>query len=135
MNLLDGVCSSSNDLTATLAVPDTNSSSLDRFLATERANVSRVLRNLDFLDLLPQTSAITGAVFAGDADLLRAFPLNNALGISMRLETSNCRAQCQRRVDNETVMKSIHSSKTMVMIVEGISHHFATVLVFRRRKR
>lgn len=74
-NVLDGVSASGNDLAAALALPDADGRALDGVLAAEGTRVRRVLRDFNLLDLLSQTGAVSGAVFARDPNLLRAFRL------------------------------------------------------------
>jgi len=59
-------------LLAVAAVPDADSLPLHGILAAERARVLGVLRDLNLLDDLTQRGTVTGAVLAGDPDLLRA---------------------------------------------------------------
>eukprot|EP01102_Stenamoeba_stenopodia_P008562 TRINITY_DN2471_c0_g2_i1.p1 TRINITY_DN2471_c0_g2~~TRINITY_DN2471_c0_g2_i1.p1 ORF type:complete len:114 (+),score=11.39 TRINITY_DN2471_c0_g2_i1:44-385(+) len=60
----------SHGLLATLAVPDTNSLSLNGILAAEVASVSCVLCDFNFLHLLSETRTITSSVLSDDSDLL-----------------------------------------------------------------
>ena len=66
---------SSLSLSTTLAVPDTDSSSLDAILTAEGAGVAGVLGDFHLLDLLTQRGTIAGSVLAGDSNLLRSFHL------------------------------------------------------------
>jgi hypothetical protein len=68
----DGVSTTSQGLLAALALPDTDSGTLDSVLAAEGASVSGVLSDFHLLDHLSQGSTITGTVLAGDADFLCA---------------------------------------------------------------
>lgn len=64
------VSSSSNGLLARLAVPDSNTWSLDSILSAERAMVSRVLWYLNFAHELTEGGSVAGSVLSRDSDLL-----------------------------------------------------------------
>jgi len=66
-------CTTSNSFPACTAMPDANSSSLDRVLPAESACVSCVLRNFHLFNLFTQGSTIAGTVFTRDSDFLGAF--------------------------------------------------------------
>lgn len=59
----DGPCTSSNDLLACLALPDTNALALDSVLTTECAGVPAMLGDFDLLDLTTERRTVTGTVF------------------------------------------------------------------------
>ena len=54
---------------------------LEAYLAAKRAHILGVLRDLHLLDGLAERRAITGAILAHHADLLRAFRLK--LGVKL----------------------------------------------------
>lgn len=60
---------SSKGLLTSTALPDSDDSSLDSVLTTERADVSRMLCDFHLLDILSEGSTITGSVLSGDTDL------------------------------------------------------------------
>lgn len=65
----DSPGTSGEGLLASTALPDSDDSSLDGVLSTERADVSRMLCNFHLLDILSEGSTITGSVLSGDTDL------------------------------------------------------------------
>jgi len=66
------VCSSCNNLTAALAVPDACTRTLHGILPAECAPVCGVLRDLNLSEELTERGAVTGAVLARDSNLLSA---------------------------------------------------------------
>jgi hypothetical protein len=60
----------SNNLGATTALPDTDSGALHGVLTAEGASVLGVLGDFDLLDLFAGSATVTGAVLADDSDLL-----------------------------------------------------------------
>lgn len=67
------VSSASNLLSASFAVPDSNSSSLDSVLSAEGACVSGMLCDFHLLYLFSERGTITDTVFTGGSDLLCSF--------------------------------------------------------------
>ena len=66
------VGSSSNDLTASLAFPDSNAGALDIVLSAENASVCAVLGYFNLSDQLSQSGTVSCSVLSGDTDLLSA---------------------------------------------------------------
>lgn len=69
------VGTSSDDLVATSARPDTNVGALDGVLTAELAGVLSVLGNFDLLDLLTDGRTVTCSVLSNDTDLLSSASL------------------------------------------------------------
>ena len=74
-DLRDSVSTTSHGLLTTLALPDTNGSTLDSILTTEGTGVGGVLSDFHLLYGLSERGTITGTVFTGDSDLLSALSL------------------------------------------------------------
>lgn len=67
------ISSTSNLLSASSAIPDSNSSSLDSVLSAEGACVSGMLCDFHLLYLFSERGTITDTVFTGCSDLLCSF--------------------------------------------------------------
>nr|AFK45622.1 unknown [Medicago truncatula] len=67
---IQSVSTTSFHFSTIFAAPNTDSFPLDSILSTELAEEFTVLTDFHFLNLLPQTSTISGAVFANNTGLL-----------------------------------------------------------------
>lgn len=71
----EDVRTSGHGLSASLAVPDTRSLTLDRVLSAEHAQVRGMLRDLDLLHDLSQRRSVPGRVLSADSDFLGSLSL------------------------------------------------------------
>lgn len=76
-NSPDVVGTSSEDLPASLALPDPDRLSLHGILPTEGAGVGSVLGDFDLLDHFPEARTVASPVLPDDADLLSALTLSS----------------------------------------------------------
>jgi hypothetical protein len=65
----------SNDLSASTAFPNTNRLALNAVTSTERASVFAVLGDFDLLDLFTEGRTVTGSVFTDYTDFLSVLSL------------------------------------------------------------
>lgn len=82
-NVLQEVSTTSDDLVARLALPDTGDGTLDGVLAAEGAVVLGVLRDFDLLHDLTERRTVTGTVLTTDANFLSALALLSATSTSI----------------------------------------------------
>jgi len=74
-DLRDSVSTTGHGLLTTLALPDTNGSTLDSILTTEGTGVGGVLSDFHLLYGLSERGTITGTVFTGDSDYKHSLAL------------------------------------------------------------
>lgn len=85
---VQGVGTSGFDFATILAVPYADSFPLYCELPAELAEILRVLADLHLFNLLPQTSTVSGAIFADDSSFLRTLGLSTqTLRISIMIDT------------------------------------------------
>jgi hypothetical protein len=70
---VEGVGTTSLDLSTVFAVPDPNSLPLHTKLSTKLAEVLGVLTDLHLLNLFPQTGTVPRAIFANNSGFFGAF--------------------------------------------------------------